>query len=270
MTAPAEPNLAAIPHRVSVNFANGLVLVGYDAGTMRPGEPSALTLYWQALQTPSEAGFTVSVRDRGGSSYASNSEAVTRGLYPLAQWQPGELVRDPRTLVLRGDTPDGDYRIVVQDNNGSRAADIGTLRVQGRPHYFGAPAPAQKFEARYGEGARLTGYDMLRDGNTLHLVLYWQSLAPMQTGYTVFVHALDGSGRIAGQRDHIPGEGAYPTTSWVKGEYLVDEYAITLPAGENYVIEIGMYDAATGARLPVFDASNQSLGDHAILPTRTP
>ncbi len=272
--APAQPNLAAIPRRVSADFANGIRLVGFDAGTIRPGEVTALVLYWQATRVPTDAAFTVSIRDSQGNTLASNADEIARGIHPLADWQPGELVRDPRTLTLGGDTPDGIYRIVVAlANDGSRAADIGTVRVQGRPHYFGAPAPSEKFDARFGDIARLVGYDAVREGNNLQLVLYWQALGTSQTSYTVFVHALDASGNIVGQRDHIPGDGAYPTTSWVKGEYLVDEYNITVPPGADFQIEIGMYDAATNARLPVSDsahpnATNQPLGDHSILPMR--
>ena len=72
--------------------------------------------------------------------------------------------------------------------------------------------------------------------------------------YTVFVHLIDGGNRIWGQRDSVPGNGTLPTTGWVEGEVIADEYEFTIkpdaPPGE-YLIEVGMYDPQTGHRLPV-------------------
>ncbi|MFQ6059592.1 MAG: hypothetical protein ACE5MB_12015, partial [Anaerolineae bacterium] len=86
----------------------------------------------------------------------------------------------------------------------------------------------------------------------------------------VFTHLLDGGSRLWGQRDSLPLGGARPTTGWVPGEVLVDEYEIVVdpatPPGE-YVIEIGMYQAATGQRLPVLDEEGQIVGDRILLST---
>jgi hypothetical protein len=52
----------------------------------------------------------------------------------------------------------------------------------------------------------------------------------------------------------VPGNGTLPTTGWVKGEVIADEYEFTVrpdaPPGE-YLIEVGMYDAQTSRRLTV-------------------
>lgn len=53
------------------------------------------------------------------------------------------------------------------------------------------------------------------------------------------------------------------------GEVLTDRYTLQVrqdaPPGE-YRLEVGMYDAATGARLPVFDALGKRLpGDRVLL-----
>jgi len=63
--------------------------------------------------------------------------------------------------------------------------------------------------------------------------------------------------------------GTYPTTGWVEGEVITDEYEIAVksdaPPGD-YQIEVGMYDAATGQRLPVFDEGGTRLpGDRILL-----
>jgi hypothetical protein len=55
---------------------------------------------------------------------------------------------------------------------------------------------------------------------------------------------------------------------WVKGEVVTDRYGITVdpdaPPGE-YVIELGLYDAATGDRLPVLDQQGLMLDDRVLL-----
>jgi len=268
-----QPNLAALPHRTQVDFENGVRLVGYDVPTrVPPGVATPLTLFWQTTREL-ERDYLVQlqVHDARGNVFATTQNAPTRGIYPTTRWQSGELVRDPQTLFLRGNTPDGTYRLLVAwldptTNTMTRAREIGTLAVRGRTRYFGTPTPTHHLNAQLGEIARLVGYDVSTDAHTLRLVLYWHALASTDTSYTVFVHVTDASGTLRAQGDQIPGAGAYPTTTWLKGEYLVDAYDITLPRDlDAYAIRVGMYDATTGARLPVFDANGQPLGDYVQL-----
>jgi hypothetical protein len=284
VVAPTQPNLAAVPHRAVIDFANGVRFVGYDAGNkpVRPGDPTSITLYWQATHTlTADCAVVLQIQDARGNVFASTQAAPALGIYPATRWQPNELVRDPQTLTLRGDTPDGDYRIVVAlvDANNARvktadgrdSIQVGTVAVKSRPHYFGAPTPLQSFTARFGDTARLIGYDLAYEQRAVQLTLYWQALAPTQTSYTVFVHLLDTNGTMRAQRDQIPGVGTYPTTSWLKGEYLIDVYNVSIPPDAppgDYRIAIGMYDATTNMRLPAFDANSQPIGDHNELPTR--
>ena len=72
----------------------------------------------------------------------------------------------------------------------------------------------------------------------------------MDTSHTVFVHLLDDARQVRGQRDGIPVNGAYPTTLWRPGEFVTDGYEIAVEPGQ-YTVEVGLYDAASGARLPV-------------------
>jgi hypothetical protein len=92
----------------------------------------------------------------------------------------------------------------------------------------------------------------------------------MQVSYTVFTHLLDAEERIQGQMDSIPGRGEAPTTSWIEGEVITDEYEIVVdpeaPTGE-YVVEVGMYDASTGQRLPIYSGGQRVEGDSLLLTT---
>ena len=76
----------------------------------------------------------------------------------------------------------------------------------------------------------------------------------MDRDYTVFTHLVDKEGDLWGQKDNEPADGFYPTGRWKAGEIVRDQYDITIspeaPLG-TYWIEVGMYLAETGERLPV-------------------
>lgn len=83
---------------------------------------------------------------------------------------------------------------------------------------------------------------------------------------------LDGESQIRGQMDSLPVGGARPTTGWVPSEYLRDEYQLVVDAEASpgeYVIEVGMYDAATPdfRRLLLLDAEGKVLDNRIVLDT---
>ncbi|MBI5651606.1 MAG: glycosyltransferase family 39 protein [Chloroflexi bacterium] len=260
---------ASIPNHTAHDFETGIQLIGYDTPPeFRPGIATPITLFWEASPTARvDARVIAEIQDWRGNVFASTQAPLARGIYQL---NPQIIVpiRDPQTLTLRGDTPDGLYRLLVgwfdpQTNSRMPLRAIANIAVKNRAHYFGAPSPQLKFDARFGNVARLVGYDMLQS----RIVVYWQATAITEKSYTVFVHLVDDTGTIRAQRDQIPGAGAFPTTSWVKGEYIIDVYDLPISPGD-YKIRIGMYDALTGARVPVLDANNQPIGDYSEPPTR--
>jgi hypothetical protein len=98
----------------------------------------------------------------------------------------------------------------------------------------------------------------LRHGATVRLTLDWQSLRPMVTDHTVFVHVVDEEGTIWAQHDGEPVDGERPTSSWSLGEIVHDEYQIMIPVGgprEGYRVQAGLYDGETGVRLTVSDGA---------------
>ena len=61
-----------------------------------------------------------------------------------------------------------------------------------------------------------------------------------------------------------PGDGAFPTTSWVQGEVLSDTYQLELPADlapGSYRLIVRMYDPTTLAVLPATGADGGPAGD---------
>jgi hypothetical protein len=124
----------------------------------------------------------------------------------------------------------------------------------------------------FGDVARLLGYDLGSETVTpaggVKLTLYWQARneAAMSVNYTVFTHLLSPSGQVVAQHDSWPAAGARPTTSWIKDEIIVDDHLLTFAVADftgTGQIEIGLYDQATGERVPLSDGS-----DHLLLPTQ--
>jgi hypothetical protein len=123
--------------------------------------------------------------------------------------------------------------------------------------------------ALFGEAIGLLGYD-LESIDSGELVLYWQSLAPLEENYDVFVHLRDESGNIAAQVDRQPLSGLAPTSLWEQGDIIRDPItrnSVALPEiadlvpGE-YDILVGLYVRETGQRLPV---SGEQAPDNALL-----
>ena len=186
--------------------------------------------------------------------------------YPPAGWTPGELVRDAWTAYLPADAPAGHYDIglIAADTAGERTlTDLGELDLITREHDLTPPRPATMQAVSLGASISLAGYDLPEGaaaGAPLSLTLYWRALDELPTDYTRFVHLLDSTGRIVAQNDATPGDGAYPTASWVAGEAITDEVQLQLPSdlpAGTYQPIVGLYNPVTGLRLTTGDGQEQ-------------
>ena len=105
---------------------------------------------------------------------------------------------------------------------------------------------------------RLLGYNTsappYRADSPLDLALVWQTIAPTDRPYKVFLQLLDSNGAF------VTGADAFmdvPTMAWQADEIAISYHrfeAGTLAPG-TYTVIVGLYDEATGERLPV-DAPN--------------
>jgi hypothetical protein len=260
------------------DLAPGLRLLGYDFALreVEPGGALRVALYWQALEDLEEDYvLSLEVRDQTGGVEVRHLERPVDGTYPTTHWEEGEVLRDWHDVPVPPDAPQGEYELVVTVVEGESVqgqASLGSVTVTGRPHYFTIPDIQHPLEFGVGEHIRLLGYDLendrVRPGDQLSLTLYWQAVDRVETSYTVFTHLLDAGSHIRAQKDSIPGGGSLPTTSWVEREVITDVYYLTVssdaPRGES-VLEVGMYDATTGQRLPLRGRSGEPLGDRLLL-----
>jgi len=137
-------------------FGDNISLLGYDLDpdATRPGEALRLCsgqaihlrLYWQAREPVGED-CTVFVHLLGedGQLWGQHDSQPEGGFYPTSFWDEGEVIVDEHEIVLRPDTPPGEYQIVTGlyrlaagerlavDAGGQRADDgrllLGTVRV---------------------------------------------------------------------------------------------------------------------------------------------
>jgi len=123
--------------------------------------------------------------------------------------------------------------------------------------------------ARLGDAADLLGYALATDGKKVNLTLYSRAIAGQDIDYTVFAHLVDASGKGYGQSDGQPEHGVSPASTWDPGQIIVDERSITLPpdAPSELWLQVGMYDLASGARLPVVVDGQRVAGDQLRLAT---
>ncbi len=113
--------------------------------------------------------------------------------------------------------------------------------------------------ADFGNVLRLTGFRIDRrntvPGKTVGLTLQWTALAPTATDHSLFIHVLGKGERIIAQRDTFPGRGLISTTWLEPGRTWIEHYEIPVPplvyAPDDLAFAVGMYETATGARLPV-------------------
>lgn len=139
--------------------------------------------------------------------------------------------------------------------------------------YVGDVEPQVALQADFGESLRLEGYsvtaappgepylpglDALPVGTTLRVELLWETLGSLNQNYTVFVHALDGNGRMLGQHDSWPADAHRPTSVLSVGERVRDVHYLTLSepvAREDIMLRVGLY-APDGTHLPTADGSD--------------
>ena len=297
---PALTKRSAIGHQVAASFEDKLMLLGYDLPTrrVRAGGSMPITVYWQVL-SPVQENYMQSSQLLG--ERLTRMGGVDRP--PLdsdtACWEPGEILVDKYDVPVFAQAPDGTYQLLIglysgqADNatylrlaHAGQPTDtanvtIGPIKVGGAPpgSTLTEASPQHSQSTLWGGVIRLLGYDSsvnkgaTPDEMTLHLKFYWQSAAQTDIDYSVFVHLLDASGNIVGQKDHLlgrydvanstavespPAERWYPTSVWDPGEVIADEIVLSLPAhvangsaNKKWSLEVGLYDLATGERLAV-------------------
>jgi len=252
-----------------VPFGNSILFLGYDVDRSQGNADKLLvTLYWHCLR-PMEQNYRVWLKLVNGVYHVWGEEDTTPvgGRFPTSIWREGTVLRDEHELEILPGTPPGLYHIEVGLYDPQRQE---SLKPEGDGLLLGPvevtrqePLATRPLDIQYPLSASLAGKVLLlgyniesgfQPGDGIHLTLFWQCLEGLDRDYTVFTHLVDKEGNFWGQKDNEPADGFYPTGQWKVSEIVRDQYDIaispTAPPG-TYWIEVGMYLAETGERLPV-------------------
>ena len=90
--------------------------------------------------------------------------------------------------------------------------------------------------------------------------IYWGAGGPVAEDLIVFVH-VNGPQGLVGQDDRAPAWGRWRGSWWQPGVVLHDQHVLTLseplPDHNRHQVELGLYRASSGERLPVVDAGGR-------------
>ncbi len=276
--SPFRVQVEGAEHALDISFGDQLTLLGYDLSTptLHANGEASLTLYWrqqQRLTDRPRVALTL-INPATGVVLPQAAGWVPQD-YPLELWELDWYTRDFHRLVAAVDAPPGRYLLTLglfDEASGEAIGETVTLTALKVPLPPQDVRPEHPLDLTLGEEIALIGYDLTL-GDPLGLTLYWRCLGTPGDDYTVFVHALDAAGDIVAQADSQPQSGAYPTSIWVPGEVVPDEFALPmtdLPGGD-YRLAVGLYRLATAERLPMTDARGQRLpDDRLLLPVRRP
>jgi hypothetical protein len=116
----------------------------------------------------------------------------------------------------------------------------------------------------------VTTVDKNFEEEVLSIDLLWEIDQPVEEDLTVFVHLYGPGGELLNQADGYPIAGLAPFWLWQAGQTIEDHRSLTLPDGANqeeYTIGIGLYNPATGERLPVVNPEGiKQAGDVVLIP----
>lgn len=242
----------------------GLVFAGVENAQLRQTEPLRLRAAWASTDTPARD-WVACIRLLNGDGETAQKSCADVGSnlavpYPTSQWGAGELMHEWYDFRLDPFLPPGDYAVMLSlvdsaEREMPEATVVaGAVQIAPLPRRFDPPQPAHPTTVGLGETVRLLGFDLNQAADQLQTTLYWQARTRTEKSYKVFVHLVNPTdGAVVAQWDGIPGQWSYPTIWWEAGEVVAD--AVTVPltdvAPGDYRLLVGMYDEATGDRLPV-------------------
>lgn len=284
-----EPGDTSIPNELTPltnEPGQPVEIVAYDLPqrAVAAGDYVPLTL---ALRAPAgTADYFVPVVHVGDLSFPFTTDSHL----PTPQWQPGEIIVERFDFALPHDLPGGAYPVTVSLKNLSADVELperyslGELTVTAQDHppdysrllaNFRQRVGLVSATARLGRERRAAVWVeplAAQPGDTIQLLLQWQSLARAEEGYTVFVHLIDADNRPLVTLDYTPLGGSAPThlwiPKWLPGQRYLDPYRLQLPADlppGTYYIEVGLYEMVSKRRLHMADTEGNLIGDRLIL-----
>ena len=253
----------------------GIIKTLVSTDCVSPNRALEVDVAWGSTQ-PLEQEFDVLLKLVDGAGIEGMSQRFPLSdVWPTSQWAANSLAWGYYTLFVSPELPPGEYTLTLSllDQQGqalpsAQTIAIQPIRVQAEICNLASKEEAKDLNAIFGEQLRLVEIEVEQEEKELDLALYWRTERRMETDYTIFIHLFDpATGFPVAQRDSWPKGGRYRTTIWSLGERVDDQISIStsdVPPG-TYQIGIGVYDLATGERLPVVNHQGQSIEDRRLV-----
>jgi 4-amino-4-deoxy-L-arabinose transferase-like glycosyltransferase len=279
-----QADLPADVQPVNFTYNSNIRLLGYQlhADTVRPAQSLPITLYWQIVQpTAFDYSIFVHLLGRQREVVGQLDSYPGGGHRPTTLLQPGDILADRYDIAIK---PEAEYAAPARLQIAAGVYDyhepgrpgkpavntegqpvepiIGVVKLV--PWQWPAPPPG---ESPVNFFDKITLLNRQLDPAAQTLTLTWQVNQPPGLDYTVFIQAwqADTNEYVIGF-DGPPVQGDYPTGLWSPGEIIVDIHSLelaTLPPGDYFLLA-GLYNPATGERLPAFATEGKILPDYAV------
>ncbi|MEZ4835958.1 MAG: hypothetical protein R2873_28835 [Caldilineaceae bacterium] len=283
------PKPRQIAHPLTVNFQNGMRLVGYEVteGAVPWSEQRGfrLTTFWQRGAATDPATLEAQAFHAFVHLYQNGVLAQSNGPlgnhltaslwtpdFPVSLWAPDEIVESLHFLPIPDSATPGKAhfeaglyrleqdtapRIGIVDGAGQVGAtqvDFGGVMIDAGPPQA-AVEDLCPLGVRFEETLELANGRMALSSvqpDQLDVSLVWRAVDRPRTEATVFVHLLNAAGEIIGQFDQPPGGVENPTSLWAPGEEVRNDFSLTLPTDDHATtLRVGLYEPVGGRQLPV-------------------
>jgi hypothetical protein len=255
---------------VDASFGRNVRLVGYrlDADELNRGDTLRLTLYWQP---PNKVRRNHDVRLRivGPSGHVwmeTKGRSPVNGLYPMGSWRIGEIISDYHEVALSGLLPPGEYSVQVGlflpltdkalrvQGGEDGYLSIAQITVDSSPAW--SASPKYQLRAVFDEQILLLGYDSsttAAPGREIPLTLYWQRIGPVASDCDLLLELTETDGTSVWKAEQPLLSGEHPTSSWARGETLVETLPVTVPETTSALLQlrVALRDSASSRALPV-------------------
>jgi hypothetical protein len=283
--APAVGMEAALrPGEQPINavFGDFAELLGYRIEPQRLGlyETAEVTLVWRALrETPNNYTVGVHLLDGANNSLDRQTRFPGGGNRATSLWRTGEVFRDSYRVGLGLDArgslpslgrikvamycyaPEGDRPLPVTDQAGHSLGDAVTFGRLRLAEVDAAQPPVAPALYTFGDELALEQFSFAPQafplGAEVVIDTQWRALRPPLHDYTLFAHLVNAQGETAAGFDIPLTDGYYPSGLWDAGELVQHLHRLPVMGvllTSDMTLQMGLYDPASGARLPVFDA----------------
>ena len=251
--------------RLEATFGDTWHLHGVEIpGEVKAGTPWWITWYWSregALAESEVDGVEISLRlfDENGRLW-HQTESALGDKFPAAAWPEGVVVRFDQQTSMPAGLPPGQYTVelrllhdgsVLPESDGSPAITAGSVQVIEAAK--DSEAAAEGYTAQNGRlgPIELLGYRItdaaVKPGHVIPVDLLWQVRATAEEDLKLRLRLLNEQGEEIARSLQEPITMSYPSQAWQKGDVLLAQGMITVPATAEegaHLIEAALVSAA--------------------------